>query len=151
MITAVDTTVLIDVFEPDPTFGPRSREALRAAIADGSVIACEMVWAEVVATFPSATEAAHALQQLGIDLSPVSAEAAVAAGVGWRSYRRGGGPRTRLIADFLVGAHAKLQADRLLTRDRGFYRTYFKELRILDPSVSVDKRKDENESLKTRR
>lgn len=137
MITAVDTTVLIDVFEPDPTFGPRSREALRTAIADGSVIACEMVWAEVVATFPSAPEAEHALQRLGIDFSPIGAGAAVAAGVTWRSYRSSGGPRTRLIADFLVAAHAELQADRLLTRDRGFYRTYFKELRILDPSVTV--------------
>ncbi len=137
MITAVDTTVLIDVFEPDPTFGPRSRDALRAAITDGSVIACEMVWAEVVATFPSASEAEHALERLGITFTPISAGAAVAAGVSWRSYRRRGGPRTRLIADFLVGAHAKLQADRLLTRDRGFYRSYFKDLRILDPSVNA--------------
>ena len=134
MITAVDSPVLIDIFEPDPTFGPRSREALREAITDGGVIACEMVWAEVVATFPSATEAERAMHQLGIDFSPVGVAAAVAAGVAWRSYRRGGGPRTRLIADFLVGAHAKLQADRLLTRDRGFYRTHFKELRVMDPT-----------------
>jgi hypothetical protein len=150
MITAVDTTVLIDVFEPDPTFGPRSREALRAAIADGSVIACEMVWAEVAATFPSGPEAEQALQRLGIDFSPIGAGAAVAAGVSWRSYRRSGGPRTRLIADFFVGAHAKLQADRLLTRDRGFYRTYFKELRILDPSASVRRGKDDKDSADTR-
>ncbi len=150
MITAVDTTVLIDIFEPDPTFGPRSRDALRAAITDGSVIACEMVWAEVVATFPIATDAEQALHQLGIDFSPIGAAAAVAAGVSWRSYRRSGGPRTRLVADFLVGAHAKLQADRLLTRDRGFYRTYFKELRVLDPSVSVRKGKDEEGTANTR-
>lgn len=134
MITAVDSPVLIDIFEPDPTFGPRSREALREAITDGGVIACEMVWAEVVATFPSATEAERAMHQLGIDFSPVGVAAAVAAGVAWRSYRRSGGPRTRLIADFLVGAHAKLQADRLLTRDRGFYRAHFKELRVMDPT-----------------
>lgn len=146
MITAADTTVLIDVFGPDPVFGARSRDALRAAIADGSVIACEMVWAEVVATFPSAPEAEQALGQLGIDFSPIGAEAAVLAGVSWRSYRRSGGPRTRLIADFLVGAHAKIQADRLLTRDRGFYRTYFKELQVLDPSVSIRKRNDDAET-----
>lgn len=151
MITAVDTTVLIDVFEPDPAFGPRSREALRAAISEGSLISCEMVWAEVVATFPSATEAEHALKRLGIEFSPIGAAAAVAAGVSWRSYRDSGGPRTRLIADFLVGAHAKLQAERLLTRDRGFYRTYFKQLRILDPSVSVQEGNDEEETVKTRR
>lgn len=144
MITAVDSTILIDVFEPDPSFGPRSKEALREAIADGGVVACEMVWAEVAATFPSAAQAEQAMRRLGLDFSPINVAAAMAAGAAWRSYRRSGGPRTRLVADFLVGAHARLQADRLLTRDRGFYRTYFKELRILDPSLSAREGKDEN-------
>jgi len=66
--------------------------------------------------------------------SSVSSEAAVAAGRAWRIYRQGGGRRDRLIPDFLVGAHARLQADRLLTRDRAFYRTYFDDLQIVDPS-----------------
>lgn len=151
MITAVDSTILIDVFEPDPSFGPRSKEALREAIADGGVIACEMVWAEVAAMFPSAAQAEQAMQQLGLDFSPINVAAAMAAGMAWRSYRRGGGPRTGLVADFLVGAHATLQADRLLTRDRGFYRTYFKELRILDPSASALEGKDGDGTVRTRR
>jgi predicted nucleic acid-binding protein len=43
--------------------------------------------------------------------------------------------RERVIADFLVAAHASVHADRLLTRDRGFYRSRFRTLRILDPSA----------------
>ncbi len=44
------------------------------------------------------------------------------------------GQRIRLIADFVVGAHALTQAERLLTRDRGFYRSYFGALALLDPT-----------------
>lgn len=56
------------------------------------------------------------------------------AGSAWHEYRRSGGSRERVIADFLIGAHAGQFADRLLTRDRGFYRRYFSELEVLDPT-----------------
>jgi predicted nucleic acid-binding protein len=40
-----------------------------------------------------------------------------------------------VIADCLIGAHAASQADRLLTRDRGFYKKAFKRLEVVDPTV----------------
>jgi hypothetical protein len=39
-----------------------------------------------------------------------------------------------VVADFLIGAHASLQGEALLTRDRGFYRDYFADLRVIDPA-----------------
>jgi predicted nucleic acid-binding protein len=135
VITAVDTSVLLDVFGADATFGPGSSAALRTALDEGGLVACEVVWAETAASFPAAADAQGALTQLRIDFSPLDERASLAAGASWRGYRQAGGTRERVVADFLIGAHAMLHADRLLTRDRGFYRRYFTTLPIVDPSA----------------
>lgn len=134
MITAVDTSVLLDVFSADSEFGARSADALRTCFAQGSLIACEAVWAETAASFGASTEAEAAFASLRIGFSALDAAISLAVGEAWRVYRKAGGTRERVVADFLIGAHALARADRLLTRDRGFYRSYFAELPILDPA-----------------
>ncbi len=134
MITAVDTSVLLDVFGADPTFGPHSARALRACLREGRLVACEVVWTEVASFFPSHTQARAAVERLAVEFSPIEIDTARAASAAWKAYRARGGKRQRVVADFLVGAHALVQADRLLTRDRGFYRTCFARLRVLDPA-----------------
>jgi predicted nucleic acid-binding protein len=133
VITAVDTSVLVDVFAADPEFGPPSREALSRCLREGSLVASEVVWAEVCAGFPEASAALDALDRLGVLFAPLDESAARAAGTAWRQYRSRGGSRQRVIADFMIGAHACALADRLLTRDRGYYRAYFAELSLLEP------------------
>ncbi|MFL6129683.1 MAG: type II toxin-antitoxin system VapC family toxin [Mycobacteriales bacterium] len=134
MITAVDTNVLLDVFSADPEFGARSRGALRSALLEGRLVACHVVWAEVAAAFPTAAEVAAAMDRLGVRFAPLDELMSAEAGGAWRAYRRSGGPRTRILADFLIGAHAAAATDRLLTRDRGFYRKHFDRLTVLDPA-----------------
>lgn len=135
MITAVDTNVLIDVFDADDDFGLRSGRTIRRCLIEGSLIACATVWAETTACFTAPQQAQTALARLRVDFSPVELASACVAGERWRAYRQAGGSRERVAPDFLVGAHALHQADRLLTRDRGFYRRYFEGLEILDPSA----------------
>lgn len=136
MITAVDSNVLIDILTDDETFRDRSLAALRRCRADGLMVACDVVWSEVVAAFPEMRSANAALAEIPVTYAAVGVAAASRAGVAWRAYRARGGPRERLVADFLVGAHAVEQADRLLTRDRGFQRGAFPGLLIVDPTLS---------------
>ena len=128
MITAVDTNVLLDVFRADDRHGPESRERLRSAYDAGAVMICDIVYAELVAAFHDRTTLDAALQQISVSLSPITTAIAYEAGLRWQRYRRAGGPRARIITDFLIGAHAVVAADTFLTRDRAFYTTYFPEL-----------------------
>ncbi len=134
MTTAVDSNVLLDFMNHDPEFGLQARDALRACAAEGRLVACDAVCAEIAGTFLSHAVLRQALDEMHIEFSPLTLEASLEAGIAWRTYRAQGGSRSRVIVDFLIGAHALRQADRLLTRDRGFYRTYFRSLRIFDPT-----------------
>ena len=135
MITAVDSSVLIDVFGADPNFGAASAHALRLCLNEGAVVANEVVWSETRAAFGADDEFFRAMQAAEISFSPISQKTATLAGVTWKKYRTSGGQRIRVIADFLIGAHAAAQCDRLLTRDRGYYRKYFGRLVIVNPSA----------------
>lgn len=133
MITAVDSSVLLDVLSGDRDHGPRSAAALRQAAADGALVASAVVWAETIGAYddPKAVEAR--LDRLDLQLVPDDRDVALAAGRVYRAYRTAGGTRRRILPDFLIGAHALVHADRLLTRDRGFYRSQFARLTILEP------------------
>jgi predicted nucleic acid-binding protein len=133
VITAVDTSVLLDILSGDREHGPRSAAALRQASADGALVASTVVWAEVLGAYDDAKAVTARLDRLELQLIADDREVAMAAGRVYRAYRRSGGTRRRILPDFLIGAHALVHADRLLTRDRGFYRSHFAKLTILGP------------------
>ena len=136
MISAVDTSILIDILEPDPVHGPASRDALKRCLREGSVVACAVVWAEVSVAYGDLTDRlVEALRRIGIEYSAMSQEAALEAARCWYIYRQQGGGRERIAADFLIGGHAIVQCDRLLTRDRGFYRGHFSSLQVVSPQT----------------
>jgi predicted nucleic acid-binding protein len=134
LITAVDSSVIIDLLNEDPEFFDPSARAFSRCIQQGRVVACEIVLSEVTAFAADSQGVRDALARLQVVFSPMSEAAALSAGDAWGAYRRRGGIRSRIVADFLVGAHALHHAERLLTRDRGFYRRFFEGLQVLDPT-----------------
>ena len=134
MITAIDTNVLLDVLIPNDEFFGRSLRAVDEAAVQGSLVVCDLVYAELCIHFQSQRECDEFLDATEIRVEPLDRAAHFMASRIWRKYRQQGGPRSRILADFLVGAHAQTQANRLLSRDRGFYGKLFPSLQVLDPS-----------------
>ncbi len=137
---AIDTSVLVDYIGDGPA-AEAAEDALRAALSAGPVVACEVVLSEVVAGLGHSDIVVETLDAIGIGFSPLERRAAVRAGEMQRRYkerlRRGATADTvkRSIPDFLIGAHALLQCQALITRDAGFFRDYFKGLKVIVPQA----------------
>jgi len=134
MITAIDTDVLLDILLPEGRFFSASSRALEQAATKGSLAICDLVYAELCVHFRSQSECDEFLTDTDIRVEPLSRAASFAASRVWRAYRQAGGRRTRILADFLIGSHAQIQASCLLSRDRGFYRSMFPSLELQDPA-----------------
>ncbi|MGH3808749.1 MAG: type II toxin-antitoxin system VapC family toxin [Pseudonocardiaceae bacterium] len=154
MTTAVDTNILLDVLIPEAPHGEASERALAEAAGAGALLISEPVYAELAVHFAEQQALDRFLTDTGIRLEPSGAEALHRAGRAWSDYLRrrpttlacpqcgaaqdvrcdqcGASiqPRQHVVADFLIGAHALVHADRLLTRDRGYYATYFADLAL---------------------
>jgi len=135
MITAIDTSILLDFAKPEAAQQQLAQQAIRRAVIEGTVMISEVVYAETAAAFADDRAVLdELLEETTIEVTPLGRDAAYAAGLIFAAYRRAGGPRHHILADFLIAAHALHHADRLLTRDRGFYRAHFPDLTLFEPS-----------------
>lgn len=134
MITAIDTNILLDILIPNEEFCDLAIAAVENAAGSGSLVICDLVYAELCIHFATQHACDEFLAGNGIRVEPLCREAHFLAGRIWREYRKQGGLRSRILADFLIGSHAQSQATRLLSRDRGFYRKLFPALLVIDPT-----------------
>lgn len=143
MTTAVDTNILLDVLSADSERYDEARDSLLNAARAGRVIVSEVVYAELASNFPDETVLEAFLDAISANLEPSSGAALHRAGLAWAEYSRRREPgkcpqcgaplpqRQRVVADFMIGAHALVHAGRLITRDRGYYGTYFPDLTLV--------------------
>ncbi len=133
-VIAIDTAVLLDLLADGPQANA-AEACLRRCLTEGPVVVCDAVLAEVCSALRDGSEALAVLEDMSIRFSALESKSALRAGEMQRRHRQRGGTRVRALTDFLIGAHALLQCDGLITHDHRFYREYFKGLKLVVPEA----------------
>jgi predicted nucleic acid-binding protein len=156
LITAVDTNILLDILIPGEPHSESSKRLLDKHLLGGKLILCEVVFAELAARFPVEQELRLFLTETGMRLVPSNEKSLHIAGMRWAVFARKSRkdrfscstcgnvfevvcPQCRtvltkrqlVLGDFLIGAHALVHADCLLSRDLGVYKSNFRDLKIV--------------------
>ena len=131
---AIDSPVLVDLLADGPR-ADATEACLRQCLSAGPVVVCDVALAEVCGALRDGAEALTVLEEMSIRFSPLEAKSALRAGEMQRRHRQRNPGDSRRIDDFMVGAHALLQCDGLITWNDRFYRDYFKGLKLIVPQA----------------
>lgn len=155
MITAVDTNIILDILIPDDPFAESSKRLLDRHLSEGTLMLCEVVYSELAAHFPFEADLKKFLAETGMRMVSSNEKSLYIAGSRWAEYAGNANKnqfscicgnafavtcpnckaaitkRLHVLADFLIGAHALVHADCILSRDLGVYKTYFKDLKVI--------------------
>jgi predicted nucleic acid-binding protein len=134
-VILVDSNVLIDIVDDDPTWADWSVAALTEAVGNDHPAFNQVVVAEVGPRFGSADALLTFGQSLGLEYVGLDEVAALEAGKAFLAYRRnrGLGSARVPLPDFLIGGHAQAAGAAVLTRDARFYRSYFPQVPLIAP------------------
>jgi len=138
-VLLVDTNVLIDVLENDPRWADWSIGQLRAQSKIHRLAINPIIYAELSPTFSTVEALDRSINDLGLVLIEIPRPALFLAGKAFVRYRRQGGEKQNVLADFFIGAHAAVAGYSLLTRDARHYATYFSGIRLLSPASEASK------------
>jgi hypothetical protein len=132
-LTLIDTNVVVDILSGDPDWGERSILSLTERERRGPLAINQIIYAELAAGFTAQSLLDDQIEAMRLVVAPMSKSALFLAGQAFLRYRKGGGARANVLADFFIGAQATVEAWPLLTRDVHLYRKYFPDVAILSP------------------
>jgi len=132
-VVLVDTNVLLDVLQDDPTWADWSVRQLRAQAQVHELVINAVIYAELSLAFESVHSLDAAVERMGLAVQELPRPALFLAGRAFLKYRRKGGAKGTVLADFFIGAHAAVLGCGILTRDAARYRGYFPRVPLTTP------------------
>jgi predicted nucleic acid-binding protein len=132
-VILVDTNVILDLVMGDPVRSEWSQRELDSAAARDQIAINDVVYAELSVGYQAIEQLDAMLAGTGLVSAPIPRAALFLAGKIFQRYRRAGGTRTGVLADFFLGAHAAVEDAPLITRDTARYRTYFPDIALITP------------------
>ncbi len=133
----VDTNVLVDVLQDDPQWADWSIGQLRAQSKIHRLAINPIIYAEVSITFSTVEALDGTIADLGLVMIELPRPALFLAGKAFTRYRRQGGTKSNVLADFFIGAHAAVSGHAVLTRDTRRYTSYFPGVDLIAPNGDV--------------
>jgi predicted nucleic acid-binding protein len=132
----VDTNVLVDVLGNDPAWADWSVRQLRAQSQVHDLLINPVIYSELSLNFESMDALDKAVDDMELVLKETPRPALFLAAKAFVNYRRAGGRKTNVLADFFIGAHAAVIGCAILTRDGRRYRNYFPRVALITPPNS---------------
>jgi len=129
----VDTNVVVDVVEQDPQWWSWSIGQLRNLSMTHALAINVIIYAELASTYSSSAVLDQKIEKMQLVVEDIPRNAAFLAGKAYLQYRRKGGTKANVLADFFIGAHAAVLGCPLLTRDPRRFATYFPTVRLIAP------------------
>jgi predicted nucleic acid-binding protein len=133
LIVLVDTNVLVDVLERDPQWWRWSLGQMQTWSTTHRLAINAIVYAELAATHQSPADLDRKISTMDLAFEEIPRAAAFLAGKAFVLYRRRGGGKGGVLADFFIGAHAAVLGCPLLTRDPQKYAAYFPSVSLIAP------------------
>lgn len=129
----VDTNILIDVLEDDPDWADWSIAQLRSQSQVHKLIINPVIYAELSLTFSTVEALEKTVLGMQLEFVEIPRPALFLAGKAFAHYRRKRGTKSKVLADFFIGAHAAVVGCAILTRDAQRYRAYFPSVPVITP------------------
>jgi predicted nucleic acid-binding protein len=132
----VDTNVLVDVLQDDARWADWSMDQLRSQSKVHELVINPIIYAELSLMFEEVEALDAAVGRMELHFHELPRPSLFLASKAFLRYRREGGEKHNVLADFFIGAHAAVQRCAILTRDVRRYRSYFPTVDLLTPHAA---------------